>query len=128
MRTSIDAMKSLSSLLMLLVMLTTGAADKIKFAWDANPASQQVSHYKLHWGGSPGTYTNSVTVTNIPPVANPRAVVGGLPPKALLYFAATANRGTNQSGYSNEVQFRTGAPDAPAQLRITVEVVLEINP
>jgi hypothetical protein len=81
------------------------ALRRITLAWDPSPDTN-VTGYRLYYGPTSGTYTNSVTT-----VSNQVTVV--LTNTRSAFFAATAtNAAGMESDYSNEVQW-TVATNAP---------------
>ena len=103
--------RSLLSLPLLLVAVSSWfgcpSAWADTLAWDANPAEELVTGYRVHWGAASRTYTGSQDV----------GPVLGLDLSALtppLYFAVTAYDGTGAvSGYSEEVLWQTSGTDPP---------------
>ena len=70
----------------------------VKLAWDW-PYDYSVL-YRLYQGGQSGNYTN------IASVATNTVTVGGLLPKTTYYFAVKAYSGTEESDYTNEINYR----------------------
>src|SRR5262245_38794899 len=71
--------------LAIVAMPCLASADSITLAWDANPASEQVTGYKVFIGTQPGVYTTTVDVGNVLSYIWPNAVAG-----TRYYFAISA--------------------------------------
>lgn len=73
-------------------------------AWDPNP-EPDVAGYKIYYGTSPGSYTDSVNAGNITSL-----VISGLQAGLTYYFAAVAyDSSGNESGFSNEITYAVPA-------------------
>ena len=116
-------MKSLPSIVFAILIVLSATAQslvppKVTLAWDAEPATNNVASYKIYWGTTTRTYTNSLpTPTNSVTVSN-------LAYSTTYFFASTAI-GTNglESTYSSEVFTNTPPvpqfpPPPPTTLRI----------
>lgn len=82
------------------IILTTTYiyAGTVKLAWDAS-ISPEIVGYKIYYGTSSGSYSDSVYVGNVF-TCTIENLIGG----KTYYFAATAvDADNNESGYSNEV-------------------------
>jgi hypothetical protein len=80
-------------------------AAQIRLAWDPNTESD-LAGYKIYYGTSSRTYTNSIDVENVTTYT-----LSGLIPGQTYYIAVTAyDTSYNESGYSNEV---SGPPTTP---------------
>jgi hypothetical protein len=82
----------------------TYAINSVTLAWDAPTTNEDgtpltdLAGYRIHYGPSPGTYSQIVDVANVT-----RVTLQNLPP-GIYYFAATAyDLSKNESRYSNEV-------------------------
>ena len=79
---------------------TVPPADNLaRFSWDA-VADASVTGYKVHWGTSPGTYTNVADVGNVTEV-----ILAGFVEGTRYYAAGTAYSATEESDYSPEITF-----------------------
>jgi hypothetical protein len=78
-------------------------------AWDANPASDNVTGYRVHYGTAPGTYTQHVDVGNA--VSTNFTLADG----PTYYFVVTAYSATAESGPSAEVSTIPGTPGNPSE-------------
>jgi hypothetical protein len=75
----------------------TGSTVSATLEWDPNPASENVTGYRIHWGTNPKVYTQSMNVTET------TGKVSGLSKNVTYYFAVTAVRGSQESLFSDEV-------------------------
>ncbi len=99
----------LSNLLSLLVLtvcfinpndaLAQAETASISLSWNANPASENISHYTIHWGTASRNYSNSLNVGNVT-----KAKITGLLKTETYHFALTAHNSAGSSGFSEEVQ------------------------
>lgn len=67
----------------------------LNLSWQASAGA---TGYRIHYGPSSGTYTNSIDVGNVT-----QTTINGLTDCANLFFAATAYNAAGESGYSNVV-------------------------
>ena len=82
------------------------AQSSVQLSWSAS-TNASAAGYKIYYGKSSRTYTNSVDVGNAL-----SATIQGLQPNKVYYFSVTAyNAGKTESGYSTEVVSST--PAAP---------------
>ena len=89
------------------------AASSVTLAWDPSSGTN-IAGYKLYYGGSSGTYTNTLTIGN-----STNATVSNLVSGATYYFAATAvDTNGLESAYSNEVGY-TNVVSAPPAITLT---------
>lgn len=106
----------MKALLTLVAMLFTlmGWSATANFVWDANPASDAVTGYRIYWGPNSRTYTNNVTLGNVT-----TGSVTNLNEGDTYYFAATAYNAAGESDFSNEVFFTVPMPrpQGPSALR-----------
>jgi hypothetical protein len=86
------------------VVTVTHAINSVTLAWDAPTTNEDgtpltdLAGYRVHYGSSPQTYTQTVDAGNVT-----RMTLQNLPP-GIYYFAATAyDLSRNESRYSNEV-------------------------
>ena len=88
------------------------AANNVKLAWDASP-SPTVVGYRIYYGGTSRTYTNSVTVGNVTTDTLSNLKSGG------TYYIATTARDASglESAYSNEATYTVPAGGADVQIR-----------
>lgn len=112
----------LLALLLLLFVTGTAQAASVSLAWDASPSSG-ITGYKIYWGTVTGTYPNSVVAgTGL------AYTVTGLNENTRYFFVATALRGSEESGYSNEVNTLTPyGPLLPPSLKQVVSAVAILN-
>lgn len=83
------------------------AGTTVTLAWDANTETD-LAGYRIHYGDTPGSYSQTLDVGNIT-----TATVSDLSPGGTYYFAVTAyNTAALESDPSNEVSF-TVPSDAP---------------
>jgi chitinase len=96
------------SLLLTLISTTIkaqAAVTSVQVLWDANTETDLVG-YKVYWGVSPKTYTNSVTIGKVTTVTLTNLVVG-----VVYYIAATAyNSAGLESDFSNEAVWKKPLP------------------
>ncbi len=87
----------------LAVLTPSAIAAGITIAWDAS-VSPEAADYKVHWGPSSGTYSNSVDVGN-----TTGHTLSGLGGGQTYYIAVTAHdiNGARQSSFSKEVSATT---------------------
>jgi hypothetical protein len=79
-------------------------AGDVQLAWD--PSESDVAGYKVYYGSSSQNYSNAVDAGNAS-----NYILTGLADGELYYFATTAyDSSGNESGYSNEIAYRIGAP------------------
>lgn len=90
-------MRNLILLMALMFFVPSAQAADITLAWDPS-SSEDVEGYKLYYGNESGSYGQPVDVGNVLTYT-----ITGLAPGNTWYFAATAYRGENESGFSNEV-------------------------
>jgi len=82
---------------------TSGGSYTVNLAWDAS-TSTDVTGYLIHIGTASGTYTASIVVGNVT-----SGTVSGLAEGVTYHFTVTAfNAEGLESGFSNEVNFKTG--------------------
>ena len=94
-----------AGLLMCLIIITAGTsrAGSLTFSWLANPESDNVTGYRIHFGHRSRFYTKVIDV-GLPPTVNGKVqfTIDPAPPTR-LYFCVTAyNAKGLESGYSNE--------------------------
>jgi hypothetical protein len=77
----------------------------LSLAWDANPTSDNVDGYRVHYGTAAGTYQSTVDVGNTTGWPIPTNLVPGL-----YYFAVSAYRGSAESDLSGEVSTGVNQP------------------
>ncbi len=83
------------------------------FAWDANPANQNLVGYKIYFGSADGVYdgacaTNPATLSSpitvllddLDDINNPEYTVDGLKANTPCYFSISAYRGTVESSWA----------------------------
>ncbi len=100
------------------LMAQTGT---VTLAWDANPATDQVTKYTVyHAPASTGPWTKVQDVTAT------TATVTGLSP-GIYFFHVTASNVWGESGPSNVVSTPPPA-GTPANLKITVTVQVTVAP
>ena len=83
----------------------TGASDRVTLSWVAPTLNEDdspltdLAGYRVYYGESSGSYTDSVSVGIYPTVS-----IGNLGPGKTLYFSVAAfDLNGNESDYSNEV-------------------------
>jgi hypothetical protein len=72
----------------------------VTLSWDANPAGDAVTGYKLYFGSAPGVYNGAgspISVGNVTSYFFVPGVTGQ------LYMALTAVNPTGESAFSNEL-------------------------
>jgi predicted phage tail protein len=79
----------------------------VTLAWDANPASDNVTTYRLHRGTTPGSYTVHTDVGTVTQTTTP------VLPAGAYYFAVTAVNPIGESAKSNEAAAAVTATSAP---------------
>jgi type IV pilus assembly protein PilY1 len=91
-----------------LVLSQFALAAQINLAWDANTESD-LAGYKVYYGTSSKSYTNSIDVGNVTTYT-----LTGLTQGQTYYIAITAyNTSSSESGYSGEVSGVATAPTPP---------------
>lgn len=68
----------------------------INLAWDANPAGENVTAYKLYYGSITGVYTSNFSMGNVTTYVLPN-------PGVTRYYAITAVNADGESTFSNEI-------------------------
>lgn len=100
-----------------------GLADEVTVAWDPNTEAD-LAGYKIHIGTETGVYTE-VRDMGLPDPTE--YVVTGLTQGETYYMAATAyDANSNNSGFSNEIQYTVPdpPPGAPKGFKVKVKVNL----
>jgi hypothetical protein len=87
------------------------AGQPVSLAWDANDPAQNVEFYTIYVGESRGGPYHAELDVDATPNPTATVMVPGIP-GTCYYFVATASRGDEESGYSNEV-FRCYEADPP---------------
>jgi hypothetical protein len=123
-RSKFGIKKKIISLAFLFLMCYSSTAfsqdrnGSIKFAWDANPVSDEVTGYQIHSGLTSGNYD---TVTDVKNVTN--AKLSKLTKGTLYYAVLTAyDAAYNVSDYSIEVSAIAKDQDAPGKPAMFKEV------
>ena len=117
-------MKRIALALVLLLIATPLLAQTptVNFAWDPNPAADQVTKYTLY--ERVGTAYNKLA--DILPGACTATectyALAGVTP-GVHYYVVTASNSWGDSGYSNEVA-TPGAATVPTNVRITITITI----
>jgi len=98
---------SLISCTLYLIPLTTYAA-QVTLAWDT--AAGSVAGYQMHYGTTSGNYDYSVDVGN-----STSCTISGLQEGDTYYFAVTAYNGSDESDYSDEINYRVPSDNSAQQ-------------
>jgi hypothetical protein len=94
----------------------------VDLAWNASP-SPEVSHYRIHFGTTSGTYTEIIEVGNVT-----QAMVPGLENGVTYFFAVGAVSPTGEeSELSNEVSYLPGIHKTGLHTTATGEVVVTVR-
>jgi hypothetical protein len=102
----------ISFIVCLLLSPTNSLAGQATLAWDPPEISTDVTGYKIHYGTTSGTYTQSVDVGN-----QTSYTVNNLTDGQTYYFVVTSyNAAAYESEYSNEVSMMV----LPQEYRLTV--------
>lgn len=101
-----------------LCLATASFADQLNLAWDPSP--DPVSGYVVHYGTSPGTYTQTNLVGNAT-----SATISNLTEGATYYFAVTAYV-TIDSDFSNEVS-QKATPRIVSVKKVGAQIQLLFN-
>jgi hypothetical protein len=97
-----------------LLLSQTAYAASVTLAWDPS-TNPSVTGYRIYWGTTSGSYTNSANAGN-----SFIYTVSGLNSGTTYYFVATCYTGTGaESGYSNQVSTTTPAA-APSKTTLSV--------
>lgn len=97
----------LRQLLFALCFACSAWAAEVQLAWDPN-SEPDLAGYRIHYGTASGSYSVHVDVGNVTAYTAP-----GLADQTRYYFVATAYDNaipSNESGYSNEVNWASGEP------------------
>ncbi len=98
----------------LMAALATAKSAEVNLEWD--PVSDsRITKYEIHYGLSPATYIQTVTV----PKEQTTASIIGLA-EGRWYFAARACSDTDCSGFSNEVAAEIARDEIPAPQNLRV--------
>ena len=92
---------------MYLIPLTTYAA-QVTLAWD--PVAGSVAGYQMHYGTTSGDYDYSVNVGN-----STSCTISGLQEGDTYYFAVKAYNGSDESDYSDEINYRVPSDNSAQQ-------------
>jgi len=117
---------SLASLLFIsflaLLPWSSVAAPSITLAWNASTGTN-VAGYHLYYGGTSGSYTNTVDAGT-----NTSVTVSNLSAGATYYFAATAYDSAGiESDFSNEINYTVPTPNVPPTLDPILNLSLNEN-
>lgn len=105
------------------------AGTSVTFAWDAS-ASSDVAGYRLYQRSPTTAYTYGTGKAAVQvPASQLTATLENLPDGQWFWVATAIDAKGNESGPSNEVTttLDSTAPDAPGNIRITVEVNVNVN-
>ena len=93
-------MKSLGCLLIIAALGSTVQAASVTVAWNKSTNSM-VAGYNVHYGGTSGTYTNTVNAASAT-----NTTISGLVQETTYYFAATTYLSSGlESAYSSEISY-----------------------
>ena len=81
---------------------------QVSLEWDPPSDTTHVEGYRIHYGTESGNYTEQLEV---PGASSSSATIAGLELGRRYYFAATSYNGTQESGYSQEVEHTTTDSD-----------------
>ena len=99
------------TLFLMTICISSVFAAEVTLAW--NPSTGNPDGYKIHYGSSPGSYTQTVDVGNVT-----EYTIYGLQSYVIYYFAVSAYGEYGESNYSKEIQWPNPAPKKPVGLRI----------
>lgn len=85
-------------IILLLLAISAATAKDVTAAWDSNPPPAPAK-YKLYWGPSSRSYTNSISTTNT------QATISNLPPGTYFIAATAVDALGLESDYSDELTF-----------------------
>jgi hypothetical protein len=128
-RSKFGIKKKIISLVFIFLMCYSSSAfcqsndGSLRFQWNANPASDGVTGYRIHSGLTSGSYDRITDVKNVTTAKLPGLV------KGTLYFAVLTayDAANNQSDYSLEVSAKAKDQDAPGKPVMFKEVVGVVN-
>ena len=86
-------------------------AAEVTLAWNSSPGNP--NGYRIHYGSSPGSYTQIIDVGNVT-----EYTVSGLQSDVIYYFVVSAYSELGESGNSKEIQWPNPAPNKPVGLRL----------
>jgi hypothetical protein len=73
-----------------------------QFAWDANPAGENVTNYRMYYGNASGVYNGSHSPINVGNVTTAQFV----PDMGVkTYIALTAQNAQGESAFSTEITY-----------------------
>jgi len=79
--------------------------------WNANPAGDNVTNYKLYWGYASGTYDGANSPIDVG-VSIPYAFDETTPSEAVVFFSISAENSVGESSLSTE-EFKLGESAPP---------------
>jgi hypothetical protein len=113
----------MKTLLLFVLLFVTTLAQAKQLAWDPNPVTDNVTFYRIYTTANQGVYTFGGTTSpnffgSTPGTQTSFVLPVTFNPTVKTWAVLTATNGVLESPPSNEIQIASGAPSAPANVRV----------